>query len=231
MTETHSSQTAITERRHSWPDWTGEAAAIIASGPSAKRANVAALRGKLRVIAIKETAIDLAPWADVAYGCDAAWWKHRRGLPKFEGLKIAWEKELLAHFSDIHLIQIKETRESKPKDRRYYNSILTDRIGVVGSGHNSGFQALNLAVQFGASRILLVGFDMNDRGGVHYYGKNNWFKGSNPDQEQFKRCIRCFYDAAPVLKEIGVDVVNASPSSELKCFRRMTIEQALVDWV
>jgi hypothetical protein len=65
-------------------DWSGREVAIIASGPSAKKSGYAALRDRMPVIAIKEN-IELAPWADVVYGCDAAWWKKRNGLPEFKG--------------------------------------------------------------------------------------------------------------------------------------------------
>lgn len=210
-----------------WPDWSGEACAIIASGPSAKKANIALLRGKCRVIAIKECAIDLAPWADVAYGCDGAWWKHRRGLPDFKGLKITWEKDVPTSYPDVRTIDIRETHNPRSPEAKYVNAILTDTPGVIGSGHNSGFQAVNLAVQFGANRILLIGFDMQ---GEHYYGRNNWFKAGNPDAYQFDRCIRAFSRSAPVLGDLGVEVVNASPASALQCFRKATIEQALMGW-
>lgn len=210
-----------------WPDWRGQAVAIVASGPSAKKTNVDGLRGRLPVLAIKECAVDLCPWADVVYGCDGAWWKHRRGLPDRRGVKIVWEKDIPSQFPGVHAITIKETKNSRPNDRRYVNEIMMDEPGVIGSGHNSGFQALNLSIQFGAVRIVLVGFDMR---GEHYYGRNNWFKAGNPDQYQFERCIRAFNDNAPILKSLGVDVVNVSDRSELKCFRKSSIEQVLQDW-
>lgn len=89
---------------------------------------------------------------------------------------------------------------------------------MVGSGGNSGFQALNLAVQFGARRILLVGFDMNDRGGVHWYGRNSWPMANNPDHNNFRRWIAAFEGAAPLLKSMGIEVVNLSPHSAIQCF-------------
>lgn len=210
-----------------WPDWRGSACAIIAPGPSAKQANVLALRRHVPVIAIKECAIDLVPWADVVYGCDAAWWRHRRGLPAFKGLKITWASDTVTLQADIKTIAIRENPKPAAPENKYVNIIITDEIGVIGSGHNSGFQALNLAVQFGADRVLLVGFDMR---GDHYYGRNNWIGAGNPDQFQFDRCIRSFTANAPLLRELRVDVVNASPTSALTCFRRSTIEMALNGW-
>lgn len=102
--------------------------------------------------------------------------------------------------------------------------------GVVGGGGNSGFQALNLAIQFGARRVILVGFDMSDRGGAHWYGRNRWSGSGNIDETGFRRWIAALDRAAPILAARGVDVVNASPASVLTCFRKASIAEALAKW-
>ena len=205
-----------------FPDWTDKPCVIIATGPSAKRANLDPLRGKFSVIAIKEAAVDLAPWADVVYGCDAAWWVHRRGLPNFRGLKIAWDWSVGTRFPDVHLIKIRET-----KPRQFVDRILTDTPGVIGGGCNSGFQALNLAVQFGAKRIVLIGFNL---AGKHYYGRNEWPKAGNPDESSFDHWRKIYEANAPLLKSLGVDVVNATVASTLSCFRHVPLEQIAAEW-
>lgn len=202
-------------------DWEGGSCAIIASGPTAKKANIAVLRGVMPVIAIKEN-IELCPWADVVYGCDAAWWKNSQGLPKYAGLKVAFEKTLKPQFPDIKFVDI---AAQKKIDR-----ILTVMPGTLGSGGNSGFQAVNLAVQFGAKRILLIGFDMHDRGGVHWYGRAGGMGRSNPNEENFRRWRAAFHASMPDFESAGVEVVNATPFSSLTCFKKSTIEAALQDW-
>ena len=205
-----------------YPDWSGFAVAIIASGPSAKKANIAALRDEMPVIAIKEN-VELAPWADVVYGCDSAWWKARNGLPDFKGLKITWKGDSAhpaAPYPDLKLVDV----DAKSDD------LIFDPSGKLGSGGNSGFQALNLAVQFGVKHILLVGFDMNDRSGAHWYGRNNWQGGNNPTEDNFRRWIRAFELAAPKLRDRNIQVFNASNNSSLKCFERRSIEETLRIW-
>lgn len=184
----------------------------------------------MRVIAIKECVLDLCPWADIAYGCDAAWWKHRRGLPDFKGLKLAWEKDIPTCHPDVRLIRIKPSPRPCIAGNEWIDEILTDEIGLIGSGRNSAFQALNLAIQFGCKRVLMIGLDLHDRSGVHYYGRNNWFKAGNPDDTQFKRCIIAYNKNAEKIRSLGVDVVNASAISDLHCFHRASIEQTLIEW-
>src|ERR1019366_2209874 len=118
-------------------DWRDTPVAIVASGPSAKKVNFKALEGRITTVAIKEN-IDLCPWAAVLYGCDAAWWRNAMGRPSFNGLKVAHR----AHFSDVRHIKI---------DPRTDALLMADD-GTIGSGGNSGFQALNMALQFGARR-------------------------------------------------------------------------------
>lgn len=203
-------------------DWSGFAVAIIASGPSAKKANISAVRDAMPVIAIKEN-IDLAPWADVVYGCDAAWWKKCQGLPEFPGLKVSWRGSNSlrpAAYKDIKLVDIPATSDE----------LIFEPSGKLGAGGNSGFQALNLAIQFGAKHILLIGFDMHDRSGAHWYGRNNWPQGNNPTEDNFRRWRRAFELAAPKLRDRGIQVFNASEGSALKCFEKMSVESALSHW-
>ncbi len=202
-----------------WPDWRGHPAVIVASGPSAKKANVAQLRDRLYAIAIKEN-VQLCPWADIVYGCDAAWWNNETGLKKYQGLKLSNRADAGHRFEGIERIDIDKSTDQ----------LLTGSPGFIGSGGNSGFQALNLAVQFGATRIMLIGFDMHDRSGIHWYGRAEGFGRNNPMEYNFRRWRGAFAKAAPVIAAMGIEVVNASPISDLKCFRRATIESIAKEW-
>jgi hypothetical protein len=199
-----------------FPDWSGDDVAIIASGPSTKTAGIEQLRGKCRIIAIKEN-IDLCwKWCDLCYGCDASWWRNRNWLKDFPRLKVSFE----AKHEGIHRIDID----------RHVDRILTETPGRLGSGGNSGFQAVNLAVQFGARRIMLVGFDMTDRSGLHWYGRNRGQNRSNPTEDNFRRWRAAFHATAPWFRDNGIEVVNASEHSAVTCFPRTTVEKALQRW-
>lgn len=214
-----------------WPDWRGWPVAIVASGPSAKVEKLDILRGRVKVIAIKQS-FELCPFADVVYGCDDAWWKHRNGLPEFGGLKIAWGAKACAEYPAMKRIAIKERPKKHPRDSvEYVDELVFDEPGTVGGGGNSGFQGLNLAVLFNiAPRILLIGFDVHDRNGVHWYGRNGWRKATNPEEHNFVRWRTAFQTAAKQLLGRGIEVINASPASALKCFPQRSIGQTLQMW-
>lgn len=96
----------------------------------------------------------------------------------------------------------------------------------LGSGGNSGFQAVNLAAACKARRIVLTGFDMSLDGGSHWHGDHLGLLG-NPDARMLKNCARILDAAAPALKARGVEVLNASGRSALTAFRRVTMKEAL----
>lgn len=193
--------------------------AIVASGPSVTRQDVALLEGRLPTLAIKKN-VELAPWAEVVYGCDHGWWRSVRGLPDYKGLKLAYSPKAQEYGS--RLVSIPDHANS--------DALRFAKVGEVGGGGCSGFQALNLAVQFGAAKVLLLGFDCQDRSKVHWYGRNTWNGGGNPTSSNFRRWIRAFEIAAQQLRERGIEVVNASPASDVKAFRKASVAETLNAW-
>lgn len=211
-----------------WPAWRDRVVAIVACGPSAGRTDLSVLRGRMPVLAIKEAAVRLCPWADAVYGCDLPWWAYRRGLPGFPGLKLGWHGGIFERFPDVKPLSIR--RVSGAKDERYVDDLLLDQPGEVGGGGNSGYQGFNFVVQTAPRGILLIGFDMVPGATKHFYGRNDWAKAKNPDDKCFEdRWLPAFARAAPVVEALGIEVLNASPSSALTAFRKVSLEQALVE--
>lgn len=104
--------------------------------------------------------------------------------------------------------------------------MLFDEPGQIGWGSNGGFQAINLAAQFGATRIVLIGFDMSLERGVHWHGSHP--PGlNNPRQASVEKWRRELDGEAPNLEKRGIDVVIGSPHSRLTAFRRQPIEEVL----
>jgi len=163
--------------------------------------------------------VRLCPFAEVVYGCDGPWWKNARGLPGFAGTKLAHDTAVCATFRDIHKIEVVD-----------HDRMLFEAPGVVGSGGNSGFQALNLAAQFGANRILLIGFDMHAADGVHWYGPNRGPNMRNPLDHNYASWRAALDKQAGVLRAMDIEIVNASPHSALTCFAHKPVEAALAAW-
>jgi hypothetical protein len=87
------------------------------------------------------------------------------------------------------------------------------------SGSNSGLIAIRVAVSMGATRILLLGFDM---GGSHFFGEHPApLKNTTP--QRFEVFKRQFADYRPR----GVEIINCTPGSALNCYPKMDLEAAL----
>jgi len=205
-----------------WQDWRGECVAIVGAGPSAKAAGVEKLKDRIHVIVINESH-SLCPWADILYACEADWWTVReKEAKKFPGIKLRLEdpRRTIAGVSTIKIPQ---------QHNIWVNEFLFEKPGVVGSGGNGGFQMINLAAQFGATAIALVGFDMRHDGGIHWHGLHP-SPLRNPDAARFEQWRKALDDNAPKLLADGIDVVNCSPVSALTAFPKLTIDQMLERW-
>jgi hypothetical protein len=80
--------------------------------------------------------------------------------------------------------------------------------------HNSGMRAIELAIEFGAARVVLLGYDCSVEHGEHWHGPHTATK--NPDAS---RCSMWAKQFATIDRK-GADIVNCSRETSLKCFRR-----------
>ncbi len=189
--------------------WPGETAVICASGPSLTAADVDYCRGKARAIVINTT-YQLAPWADVLYAADARWWRWHKGAPDFMGLKYSLERSE-ASFGVVTLAATGDRGlERAPHSLR--------------TGRNSGYQAINLAVHFGVSRIVLLGYDMQTgpAGQVHWHPDH---PGS--PATKFDQWAPFFASLVGPLAALGVEVINCTRQTALTCFPRAALEATL----
>lgn len=190
----------------------GGTVVCVASGPSLTAADVEYCRGKATMIVVNDS-WRLAPWADALMASDGAWWRHYNGVPDFRGLKFSLE-----HSAGIYpdVCVLKNTGDS---------GIEPERTGLR-TGRNSGAAAINLAIHFGARRILLLGYDM----GAVSEARSHWF-GSHPrglrGDSPYSLFRQKIAEMTQPLRAAGVTVINCSRATALTCFPRQTIEEAL----
>lgn len=201
-----------------FPDWSGLTAVIVGSGPSAP----AALGripwkapGGVKTIGVNQS-FELLRKPDVVYGCDFRWWLKVSGLPGFGGLKISQDVECQNKGWTIRRVIADKKSDA----------LEMTRPGFIGWAGNSGFQALNLAAQFGASTIILVGFDMHLTNGDHWHPPHG-AGHARPKPNDVDRHRRATDAAADVLNAHGIRVFNASPYSALQNYPKLELRAAL----
>jgi hypothetical protein len=193
--------------------WSGRCV-VAAPGPSLTEEVAELCRGE-RVIAVND-AYRLLPWAEVKYACDAQWWEiHSCNVlsgEKWTSHSLSPKNDKRGMSAGFHII---EGRDGVGFSRD---------PAVIHYASNSGFQAVNLALLFGADSIVLVGFDMREVGGkTHFFGNH---KTPLRDGHQFGPWIRKFADAAARLGP-APRIINATPGSALTCFPMMPLAEAL----
>jgi len=187
----------------------GGTVVCLASGPSLTSTDVDFVRGKATVLAVND-AWRLAPWADALIGSDAGWWKHYNGVPEFKGRKFCLEPSVRM-FPDVFILKHTGDR-----------GIDTDPTSVR-TGRNSGAAAINLAVHFGAKRIVLLGYDMEARceARSHFFGSHPQGLRGNSPYPIFRQMIGTMVEP---LQTLGVEVLNCSRHTALSCFPRVRLE-------
>jgi hypothetical protein len=194
--------------------WPGATVCVIATGPSLCQDDVDYVRGKARVITIND-AYRLAPWADAMYATDAKWWHWHEGVPGFTGPKwsmnhSAWNLHR-ARYPDVMLLA-----NTGPDG-------LEHRPTGLKNGRNSGYAAINLAYHYGAKRIVLLGYDMQRRGGKsHFFGEH-----PNNQRSPYDMFRRRFQSIVKPLAKAGVEVINCSRNSVLECFPKADLRETL----
>lgn len=195
------------------------AVVVLGGGPSLTPVQVEACRGRARIVAVKET-VRLAPWADVMYFCDDFWFRENRDdVMNFKGQVATLATEA----------NEKQRGGFPPATRLYRHDGLTGLCEApdgLRTGHNSGYQAINLAFHLGAKYILLLGLDMKNSAS----GAQHWFKRKRPAMhisEYQALMLPLFETLVAPLARHGVEVINCSPDSAITCFRKLPIEEDL----
>lgn len=183
---------------------------LVASGASAGQADLALARDW--PVVVVNDAWRLAPWAAALYAADRGWWlrHYSEVATTFHGERWTQDKTAAA---ELCLQRIEGQHRSglcTTPGRIYFNS-------------NSGAQAMNLAYHWGARRFVLVGYDM---GGPHFFGDHPPELLQTSDR-MYGGFIKAFGVIAEDCRRLGLEVVNTSPISRLRCFQSASLSSVL----
>lgn len=207
-----SSSTSLWRAPRAWP---GETVFVLASGPSVLSIDLSLLAGR-RVIAVKSS-WSVYPGADVLFFADGRWWRDASLRPAaFRGMVVTTASELGSGFGLLLM------RKIAP------NLGLAESPDTVALARTSTTGAINLAVHFGARRIVLLGVDgkLASDGRRHCHGlKWPWPKGAT--KEAFADQAAEYRRIAPSATKMGVEIVNANPDSAIDVWPKMSLRECL----
>ena len=209
--------------------WTGKTCYIIGGGPSLEGFDFTPLHGQ-HVIGCND-AYSLGPWVDVCLFGDWGWWvihgvdrvvhdgkkRDHDGLLRFPGL-------IVSNTPPKNMPKIIHTCPRVLPMRRQAEGIPMRR-DVLTWYDNCGAAAIHLALLFGATRVVLLGFDMK-RGN----GRQNWHRAIKPeappsrnDHHVMKHARLERAVAASRYKD--VKILNANPDSACDAWPKVNWEE------
>lgn len=184
--------------------WEGETVAILASGFSLTEQVAERIRERKIPAIVLNTTYFRAPWAEMLYAADAAWWQtYNAKVNGYAGLKVTTVVEA---FPDLLALRVSGYSGFDPDPSQ------------IRTGANSGFQAIHIAMQAGASRIELHGMDMRHRDGLHHWHGTHPSPLRNHGGDMYLRWIEAFASLVPEAARLNASIVNCTPDSALTCF-------------
>lgn len=198
-----------------WPDST---VFIIGGGPSIKKQDLTMISANgHKTIGCNAAFLDY-PWIDCVYfgDCKFHMWitednHYKRQFDEFKGLKISCCPDTT---TDKRIHSLFRIQKGIVQDRR-----------SIGWNMNTGGSAINLGYHLGASRIILLGFDMHLKNGMNYHDYHI-IPPNNPE-EVLKKFIRFFRFITEDAKELKLKILNATPESALNYFPMVKYEEVV----
>ena len=183
--------------------WFGSNVVCLASGPSVTDADINAVKlwrngGAGRFVIATNSMVFKAPWVDAVFGMDSAWWRYY--LPS------------LNHYKGLRLTCAIDQR-----------GVITLPMPVSG---NSGLASMFAAKYLGASRLILVGFDLR-RGAQGQAHNHPDHPAPLTNTKSIQRWPGQFVDAMGHFENI--EIVNTNQGSRLRMWYHQPLEQALAE--
>lgn len=185
----------------------------IGSGPSLCQEDIEYVSHTSAGVAVTNNAWELAPFADVLHAADLRWWEHtdsgRKALKEYTGQK--WTaSSTCAKRNRLNRLHVMPGRGWSPD------------YGTAYSGGLSGYQLLQMVGWLGATKIILLGYDMQKTG-----GKSHFF-GDHP--EGFANCPNLekqLYGFSVLADQCPVEIINCTRETALTCFPRARLDEVL----
>lgn len=173
----------------------------IASGPSLTAADCELVRqSRIKTVAVNNS-WEMANFCTFIYAGDSKWWT-------------------------VYNDKITITAERWTCSDKAANTFKIN-YHIASGPYNSGMRAIQFGIWKGFKHIALLGYDCSVKNGIHWHEDHDSKKLKNPNTEKAERWKMHFEKVSETAKKINVEIVNCSRYTELECFKRMSLENAI----
>jgi hypothetical protein len=191
--------------------WPGGTVLCIGGGPSLTRDDAKYAMDRCSGTIGINDAYRLQLPIDIIYAADHKWWNNHY-------------QPVMKAYPDTIKITVMEMAAREYPELKFLKCAQypgwSDQPNMLHGGGHSGYQAINLAMLAGASRILLLGYDFQ---GTHWFGKHP--DNSRQDFPIWQEAARGTYNLA---KNQGVEIINVSRETSLEEYPRRVLEEVLL---
>lgn len=185
--------------------WAGRTVVCVASGPSLTVDDCDRVRASGHPTIVANTSFRRCLWADVLFAFDAKWWEAYRAEvdETFKGQRVTCCPG-----------GVKLGAAELLLNKQWFTSF-----------HNSGANAVSLAITGKAKRVLMIGYDCQKTGGMsHWHGDHPKVLSNVKSIDQWPTH---FKNLSRLASAKGVQVINCSRETSLRCFPRAELEASL----
>ena len=180
-----------------------ETVIICGTGPSITPEQISKVKHLKKFGANRAFEFDL----DVLHGCNYQFWDYY--WPEIKNLRCdKWTTRPNLKYEGLNYIE-----------ERWIDGLSTDK-SYIAAHHGTGPQLINIALHYGAKKMLLIGWDMRHSGKRHYFGEypkvmQHTTKNLGPDGE----LIGLIKEMETInASDYGIEIINCTPGSALKHF-------------
>jgi hypothetical protein len=199
---------------HTWSVcrlWKNETVFILGGGPSLQQSDVNRLKDR-RVIAVNDS-FRLGDWIDIVWFTDCRWYNDtKEALSHFPGLIIGAPPCKCEHPGVLRVARKNQPGISINPNFVYWNK-------------NSGSSAINLAYLLGATKIVLLGFDMKVTDNKHNWHSYHSFTPRNDIYADL--FLPCYEKIAEDAKKLNLTILNATTNSAITVFPIIHLSEVL----
>lgn len=212
--------------------WSNQRCFILAGGPSLSGFDYTRLNNEL-TIGINKS-FKYYPNATINYSMDPAFYDDMRNnkLDSTDPSSNLWMKWLEFRGTRIFLSPM-ERKEDFGKEvylirRQWKPSINRNDLdeGIYG-GKNSGLGAIMLAAALGSKQIFLLGYDMKVQGQKTHNHDGYPNRNVQSFSQHLTEYCQEIWNMSDLLMMAGIEVINLTPDSALRCFRFSTLDEVL----
>lgn len=178
--------------------WPNATIVVIGGGNSVRELDLAPLLDSgVPIVGVNNAYKLVRP--DVLFFADSRWWRWNKDAVN---LDYCGYRVVTASGANLD--------ERLQRVRREYNIALAEQPNAV-TGPDSGSMAINLAYHYGASRIILLGFDMRFTDGRAHWHED--YPVPTPESNYVELFAPTYPPMIQALADRGVEVIRSTPSA------------------